>query len=60
MKIFFLFILFVSYLHHIQSVNNGIGLKPAMGWNSWNKFACKINETIIKNTADKVQELGLQ
>lgn len=30
-----------------------------MGWNSWNKFACNIDEDLIKKTADKVIELGL-
>ena len=26
--------------------SNGLALTPPMGWNSWNKFACTINETI--------------
>lgn len=30
-----------------------------MGWNSWNTFACNINEQIVKDMADKIQELGL-
>jgi alpha-galactosidase len=30
-----------------------------MGWNSWNHFACKINETIIKETADLLVSSGL-
>jgi len=25
------------------SLDNGVGLTPPMGWNSWNHFACKIN-----------------
>lgn len=33
-------------------LDNGLGLTPQMGWNSWNKFGCKINETLIKKTAD--------
>jgi alpha-galactosidase len=41
------------------ALNNGIGLKPQMGWNSWNKFACNINETLIRQTADKIVEMGL-
>ena len=30
-----------------------------MGWNTWNKFACTINETLIMKTADKIVEMGL-
>jgi alpha-galactosidase len=36
-----------------------VGLTPAMGWNSWNKFACNINETLFKSTADEIISLGL-
>eukprot|EP00834_Sanchytrium_tribonematis_P000733 NODE_14_length_51535_cov_1.125049.p11 type:complete len:404 gc:universal NODE_14_length_51535_cov_1.125049:23437-22226(-) len=40
-------------------LENGVGLTPFMGWNSWNKFGCDINETIIKTQADKIVEFGL-
>lgn len=30
-----------------------------MGWNSWNFFACNINETVIKETADSLISTGL-
>lgn len=30
-----------------------------MGWNTWNKFGCGINETLIMRSADKIVELGL-
>lgn len=30
-----------------------------MGWNSWNKFHCNINETLIKQTADLLVSTGL-
>jgi alpha-galactosidase len=30
-----------------------------MGWNSWNFFACNINETVIKETADALVSSGL-
>ena len=29
-----------------------MGLTPPMGWNSWNHFACNINEKLIIETAD--------
>jgi len=30
-----------------------------MGWNSWNKFGCSINEELITNTAQKLVSTGL-
>ncbi|KAJ3191841.1 hypothetical protein HK101_007344 [Irineochytrium annulatum] len=41
------------------ALDNGLGLTPAMGWNSWNLFACNINEDIIKDMADAIVEKGL-
>ena len=32
---------------------------PAMGWNSWNAFGSGNNETLTKQMADKMVELGL-
>ena len=33
---------------------------PPMGWNSWNKFGCNIDETLIKATADAMVSSGMQ
>ena len=30
-----------------------------MGWNSWNKFGCNINEKLIYNTIDALVNTGL-
>lgn len=38
---------------------NGLALTPQMGWNSWNFFACNINETVIKEIADALVSTGL-
>ena len=38
----------------------GLADTPAMGWNSWNKFACNIDENIIKGIADQMVETGLR
>ncbi|TYJ00168.1 hypothetical protein E1A91_A13G069000v1 [Gossypium mustelinum] len=40
-------------------MDNGLGLTPQMGWNSWNHFHCDINETLIKETADAMVSTGL-
>ena len=31
---------------------SGLAPTPPMGWNSWNKFACNINEDFVKRIAD--------
>ena len=43
----------------VFGLDNGVGLTPQMGWNSWNKFDCNINENLIKQTADRIVALGL-
>ncbi|KAL2903414.1 Alpha-galactosidase [Bienertia sinuspersici] len=40
-------------------LNNGLGRTPPMGWNSWNHFGCKIDEKLIKQTADVMVSRGL-
>ncbi|KAK4280527.1 hypothetical protein QN277_012144 [Acacia crassicarpa] len=42
-----------------QLVENGLGLTPPMGWNSWNHFQCNINEEMIRETADAMVSTGL-
>jgi alpha-galactosidase len=37
-----------------------VGKTPALGWNSWNKFACKINEQLIRETADAMVKRGMR
>ncbi|KAK9682682.1 hypothetical protein RND81_10G089000 [Saponaria officinalis] len=40
-------------------LSNGLAQTPQMGWNSWNFFACDINESLIKQTADALVSTGL-
>jgi len=42
-----------------RALNNGLGLTPAMGWNSWNHYGCDINEQVIKSNAQRILDLGL-
>jgi alpha-galactosidase len=37
-----------------------LALTPPMGWNSWNKFACNINEQLIRETADAMATNGMK
>lgn len=40
--------------------DNGLGRTPQMGWNSWNKFHCEIQEDLIKDVAQAAIDLGLK
>ena len=33
---------------------------PPMGWNSWNKFGCRIDERLIRETADALVSSGMR
>jgi alpha-galactosidase len=39
---------------------NGLALTPPMGWNSWNKFACNVNEATVRATADAMVSSGMR
>ncbi|MEO6232060.1 MAG: glycoside hydrolase family 27 protein [Ferruginibacter sp.] len=38
----------------------GLALTPPMGWNSWNKFACNVDEALIRETADAMVSSGMK
>ena len=37
-----------------------LALTPPMGWNSWNKFACNVDENLIKQVADAMVSSGMK
>lgn len=39
---------------------NGLALTPPMGWNTWNKFACDVNEQLIRDAADAMVSTGMK
>ena len=39
---------------------NGLARTPPMGWNSWNHFACNVNEQTIRETADAMVASGMR
>ena len=39
---------------------DGLALTPPMGWNSWNTFADKIDEALIRETADAMIANGMR
>ena len=38
----------------------GLAKTPQMGWNSWNNFACNVNEQLIRETADAIVSSGMK
>jgi len=43
----------------VLALDNGLAIKPQMGWNSWNKFGCGINEQLIRDTIDHIVSSNL-
>ena len=41
------------------SLDNGVGRTPPLGWNSWNAFKGKLDEKVVKQTADLLVSTGL-
>lgn len=39
---------------------NGLAMTPPMGWNSWNKFGCNVNEAIVRRVADAMVTSGMR
>jgi alpha-galactosidase len=39
---------------------NGLALTPPMGWNSWNRFGCDIDEAKIRQAADAMVASGMK
>jgi alpha-galactosidase len=39
---------------------SGLAETPPMGWNSWNIYACDINETLVKEVAKSMVDRGLK
>jgi len=33
---------------------------PQMGWNSWNHFACKVNDAVVRASADAIASNGMK
>jgi len=44
----------------VNKTPNGLALTPPMGWNSWNKFACNVNEQTVRDTADAMVSSGMR
>jgi len=43
----------------VQAINNGLGLLPPMGYNTWNDFECKVTAQNLMGAADAIVRQGL-
>lgn len=57
-KIIILGLITISQLGFAQKFD--LAKTPPMGWNSWNTFACDINEQLIRETADAMVASGMK
>eukprot|EP00826_Nyctotherus_ovalis_P062907 TRINITY_DN9182_c0_g3_i1.p1 TRINITY_DN9182_c0_g3~~TRINITY_DN9182_c0_g3_i1.p1 ORF type:complete len:389 (+),score=79.14 TRINITY_DN9182_c0_g3_i1:95-1261(+) len=54
------FVHLILFVASVLALDNGLGLTPPLGFNTWNHFGCNINETIIYDTIDAIVNLGLR
>jgi alpha-galactosidase len=47
----------IPQLHDVP--DNGLARTPPMGWNSWNKFAGKVDDAVVRAAADAVVASGM-
>jgi alpha-galactosidase len=52
-------LLFTVSMLHAQKFE-GLALTPPMGWNTWNTFAHKIDEQLIRESADAIVSSGMK
>jgi alpha-galactosidase len=44
--------LFIPSLTYVLALHNKVALTPAMGWNTWNRFGCSVDEQLIRATVN--------
>ena len=52
-------VLLIAACSSTSALNNGLALKPQMGFNSWYTFNCHVNETLIQQAAHALIDTGL-
>ncbi|GAB3224572.1 hypothetical protein GCM10027423_60440 [Spirosoma arcticum] len=48
-----------NYKQNYRKFDN-LALTPPMGWNSWNKFGCNVDEKLIREVADALVSTGMK
>ena len=52
-------ILLIASMMHVQGLDNGLGLTPQMGYNTWHDLSCSLTEDLVRDTADAIKTSGL-
>ncbi|MBX9853065.1 MAG: glycoside hydrolase family 27 protein [Cytophagaceae bacterium] len=53
-------ILFLFTINCYSQKFDSLALEPPMGWNTWNKFTCNVNEELIRQAADALVASGMK
>jgi len=43
----------------VYSLDNGVGLTPALGWSTWNTFQGSVSDSLLRESADAMVSSGL-
>ena len=60
MRLAIFFVSLICALSAFSQKFEGLALTPPMGWNSWNKFGCDVDEQLIRETADAMVATGMK
>ena len=52
--------LLLALLGLCGGLDNGLGLSPPMGFNTWNYFGCNVTEQVVLDAAHALVALGLK
>jgi alpha-galactosidase len=58
-KVLSIVLLMISAMSFAQKFEN-LAPVPPMGWNSWNKFGCNVNEKMLREVADAMVSTGMK
>lgn len=59
-RVFTAALILLAYISLATAVDNGLGLTPQMGWNTWNRYGCDVSETLVIRSAQAIKNQGLQ
>jgi alpha-galactosidase len=59
-KLLFTILLAASLIGASAQKFDGLAKTPPMGWNSWNKFGCRVSEKLVMQAADQMVASGMQ
>jgi alpha-galactosidase len=58
-RIILAILMFAGLTSYAQKFEN-LAPVPPMGWNSWNRFACNVNEKLLRDAADAMVTSGMK